>query len=314
MPCSVPASSRRARKSRRSKPSAPRYAIESMASPSAAARPPCTSHWPRWASKTGTAWAIPSYACAALTTAIRLQRGCPVLCDAGADHNLDPAGVPTDVRAAILVHLFGATARRPETDAPLVEDIAQSIGGDCGDVGAITVASFYATKLITTGEGGMLLTDDETLADFARDRRDYDNRDTDAQRYAYKMTDFQAAMGRVQLRRLPCFLDRREELADRYRQGLRDLPVNLPNPDGHVFFRYVLGTPKRNALEAYLTRRGIEAKRPVYKPAHHYLGGDFPNAERVHAECLSLPIYPSLVDADADLVIESVRRFFDHED
>lgn len=256
--------------------------------------------------------AIPSYACAALTTAIRLQRANPVLFDSGFEHNLAAEGIPLSCRYGILVHLFGASAPVPQQDLRLIEDIAQSMGGASGRSAPVAITSFYATKLMTTGEGGMLLTDDADLAEFARDRRDYDNREVDAARHAYKMTEFQAAMGRVQLARLPEFLARRRAIAERYHAGLKDLPVRLPNPDGHVFFRYVVATPHRDALEAFVLERGVEAKRPVYRPAHHYLGGVFPNAERAHAECLSLPIYPSLVDAEADLVIESVRRFFEH--
>ena len=253
--------------------------------------------------------AAPSYACASLITAIHLHGARPELCDSANDFNLDASTIPTHCRAVIVPHLFGAAARMPHADL-VVEDIAQSMGGATGRATRVAITSFYATKLITTGEGGMLLTDDEAIAEYARDRRDYDNRDDFIVRFNYKMTDVQAAIGRVQLTRLPEFLARRREIALRYQTAFRGLPVTLPNPDGHVFFRYVVATPHREALEAHLRADGIDAKRPVYRPAHHHLGGVFPNAERAHAECVSLPIYPSLVDADAGRVIDSLRRFF----
>lgn len=253
--------------------------------------------------------AVPSYACAALITAVGLQRARSVLCDIGPDLNLDPSGVPRDCVAAIVPHLFGAPATLP-TGVKIIEDIAQSMGGNPAGRTPVAITSFYATKLMTTGEGGMLLTNNEDFAEHARDRRDYDNRDEFVLRNNYKMTDIAAAVGRVQLGRLLQFLARRRAIAKQYQAAFAGLPMRLPNPEGHVFFRYVIETRHRDELEMYLRERGVEAKRPVYRPAHHYLGGDFPNAERAHRECLSLPLYPALNDAEIDHVIESVRGFF----
>lgn len=253
--------------------------------------------------------AIPSYACAALVTAVTLQQGRPALCDVGDDYNLDLRTLRVGARVTILPHLFGAPARVPRTGV-VIEDVAQSMGGETGRATPVAVTSFYATKLMTTGEGGMLLTDDGGIAHYARDRRDYDNRDDFALRYPYKMTDFQAAMGRAQLRKLPRFLARRREIAARYETAFAGLPVRRPRPEGHVFFRYVIETDQRDALQRHLRDGGVEAKPPVYRPAHHYLGGAFPRSEEAHRYCLSLPIYPSLVDDQVDHVIESVLRFF----
>jgi dTDP-4-amino-4,6-dideoxygalactose transaminase len=253
--------------------------------------------------------AVPSYGCASVITAIRLQHAKPVLCDIDGRLTLDPHLIPDGCRVSILAHLFGATGALPV--GSVIEDIAQSIGGATGGAGRVAVASFYATKLLTSGgEGGMLLTDEEDIAAYARDRRDYDNRDDFIDRYNYKLTDLQAAVGRVQLRRLPSFIERRREIAAAYDDAFRALPIRLPDADGHVYFRYVVRTDRRNELKAHLLVSGIEAKRPVYRPAHHYLGGAFPESERAHCECLSLPIYPSLIDAEVTHVIDSVRRFF----
>lgn len=258
--------------------------------------------------------AIPSYACAALTTAIRLQYAVPVLCDINSNYTLDAASIPDSCPVGIIAHLFGAPASISPGNCTIIEDIAQSIGGSTGRQTSIAVASFYATKLMTTGEGGMVLTDDAALAEFVRDRRDYDNRNTDVQRYAYKMTDFQAAMGRVQLQKLPAFLQRRHAIAEHYTAALTECPVQLPASPGHVYFRYVLATDQRDALETHLQQQGIEAKRPVYCPAHQTLGLDpdlFPHAERAHNQCLSLPIYPTMVDDQVTHVIESIRHYFE---
>lgn len=253
--------------------------------------------------------ALPSYGCASLITAVRLHHAKPLLCDIGDDLNLDPGRVPQSSAAVILPHLFGAPAPVPE--GVVVEDIAQSMGNGTGTSSPVAVTSFYATKLITTGEGGMVFTDDDAIAECVRDRRDYDNRDDFVTRHNYKMTDVQAAIGRVQLKRLPEFLRRRREIAEAYSAAFAGVPLALPRAEGHAFFRYVVSTTQREELTAHLAARGVEAKRPVYRPAHHYLGGVFPRSERAHEECLSLPLYPALVDDGVTHVIDSVLGFFE---
>lgn len=253
--------------------------------------------------------ALPSYACASLVQTVFWQLAEPILCDVDVTWNLDPDQIPGSSDAVIVPHLFGATARVPAGHT-VIEDIAQSLGGNTGSKSPVAIASFYATKLVTTGEGGMLLTDDASLAAAARDLRDYDNRDDFDVRYAYKMTDFQASLGRVQLRRLPEFIARRREIAAAYNAAFAGLPLVCPLQEDHVYFRYVVSLPERDALQAALTKDGIEAKRPVHRPAHHFLGGDFPRADRAHRECLSLPIYPAMHSDDVRAVIDSVLRFF----
>lgn len=258
----------------------------------------------------GDTIAIPSYACAALAQAVSWQGATSVLCDSGDNFNLDPDRVPDSVMGVIVPHLFGATARLPRHPS-VVEDLAHAIGGPAGNASILAIASFYATKMMTTGEGGMLFTDDEGLAALARDLRDYDNRDDFQIRRAYKMTDFQAAMGRVQVKRLPEFIERRTALARHYHEGLDGLPVVRPRLVDNVHFRYVITSPQRDALESWLRERGIGACRPVYKPAHQTLGGDCPVAQRVHETGLSLPIYPELTTAEASFVIKSIIEFFE---
>ncbi len=254
--------------------------------------------------------AIPAYTCAALATAVVQHGAQPFLCDCGDDYNMDVSGIPSDL-PAIAVHMFGASATLPPNPV-LVEDIAQAIGAPVGRTGNVTIISFYATKLLTTGEGGMLLTDDDALAEHARDLRDYDNRDVFARRHNFKMTDFQAAIGSVQLGRLDQFISRRREIAQQYNDAFRSLPMMLPKGDYHVYSRYVVALENRDALAIHLKRSGIEAKKPVYKPLHHlgFTPSNCPNADQADRQCLSLPIYPSLSDSDVDRIIRAVLAFF----
>lgn len=254
--------------------------------------------------------ALPSYGCASLLTAIDLAEAHPLICDTRNDFNLDPKTVSPEANAVILPHLFGARAPIPASPEMIIEDIAQSIGGPTGRKGVASIASFYATKLVTTGEGGMILTDDEGLAGALRDLRDYDNRDDYKLRYNYKLTEMQAAIGRVQLTRLPEFITRRKEIAAQYNRAFEAMPIALPQGVDHIYFRYVVRTAQREALEAHLRALEIEAKRPVFRPAHHYRPANCPESECAHTEALSIPIHPAMNDADVRRVVCAMTSYF----
>jgi dTDP-4-amino-4,6-dideoxygalactose transaminase len=183
-------------------------------------------------------------------------------------------------------------------------------GRPVGTRGGLAVCSFYATKLLTTGEGGAVTGRAELVAR-ARDARDYDERHDLAPRFNYKMTDMQAALGRSQLVRLDAFIARRRALAARYRTALARAPrCRVPSDAGdrHVYHRFVvaLDVPLEPVL-SHLERRGVTARRPVFRPIHQALGlSGYPNAERLWAQSLSLPCYPSLTDAEADTVVTAL--------
>jgi dTDP-4-amino-4,6-dideoxygalactose transaminase len=168
------------------------------------------------------------------------------------------------------------------------------------------VCSFYATKLLTTGEGGAVAGSADRVAR-VRDARDYDEREDLVPRFNYKLTDMQAALGRSQLARLDAFLARRRAIATRYRAALAGVArCRVPADAGasHVYHRFVVRVERALAqvIEA-LARRGVTARRPVFRPIHRALGLDgYPEAERLWATCLSLPCDPLLADAEADAV------------
>jgi perosamine synthetase len=256
--------------------------------------------------------AIPSYACAAVLNAVHYTGARPVLVDADERTlGLDPDAVPPSADAAIVPHMFGCPARLPR-GLPVIEDCAAGLGEGLGARGVVAIGSFYATKLVAAGQGGIVLTDRADLAARIRDRVDYDNRPSYRVRYNYRMSDLTAALARVQLGRLARTLRARRRIAAAYRRGLRDLPLTLPEAAGHQYYRFVLQvTSGADALLAFLRRRGIEAKRPVFRPLHRTLGlTGFPVADRIHRRGVSLPIYPSLSEADRARVIGAVRSFF----
>ena len=265
---------------------------------------------------------LPSYVCAALVQATRAAAAAPHLVDVDGDSgNLDEPPDAAACAAAIVPHMFGRRAAAVDALAqrlPVVEDLAMALGSDgVGTRGVLAICSFYATKVITSaGEGGMVLTDDEGLARQLRELRDYDGRGLDAQRWNYKLTDVAAAVGRVQVARLPELIRRRRELAARYDEALRDLPVRRPPPvPGSNEYRYVLcledeGIDVEHAMRD-LQAQGVAARRPVPQPLHRGLGlraEDFGGAERMWRQALSLPLYPALTDAEAERVARAAGR------
>ncbi len=227
----------------------------------------------------------------------------------------------------------------------VVEDGAHAAGCEyqgvkLGTHGDAVCFSFYATKNMTTGEGGMVTTNDADLAGRIR-MLSLHGMSRDAwQRYSekgswyyevaeagykYNMTDIQAALGIHQLRRLDGFIERRQAIARRYERAFADLPelslpVELPDRN-HVFHLY----PVRLNLDRLAIGRArfideLRAARigasvhfipvhlhPYYATSFQYRAGAFPRAEQAYERLISLPLYPRMSDADADDVIDAVR-------
>ncbi|MBT4496499.1 MAG: DegT/DnrJ/EryC1/StrS aminotransferase family protein [Gemmatimonadetes bacterium] len=269
---------------------------------------------------------LPSYVCTALLHAAWAAGSTPVAVDVDpSTRNLDVGRVREKLgertRAIIAPHMFGLPApveEIEELDLPVIEDCAMSIGAEhrgrpVGSFGRLSVCSFYTTKMMAAGEGGMVLTDDPELAERVRARREYDGLPASHLRFNYKMTDVEAALGRVQLVRLPEFVARRREVAVLYQRGLVDSGLKLPleNPE-HVYYRYILRAGAgAEPFMAALEEEGVAARRPIDRPLHRELGGEdgeYPHATAAHRKDVSIPIYPSLGATEIDRVIKAVLK------
>ena len=267
---------------------------------------------------------IPSFVCSALLNAVRCIRATPVLADIDPEtFNIDVGDVRRRLtprtRAVIVPHLFGLPADVREIAAlgiPVIEDCAQSLGSrlagaPTGSFGLLSVFSFYTTKVICTGEGGMVASRDAGLLARIRDLRDYDEKADDRPRYNYKLTDLQAAMGMVQLRKLPDFIARRRAIAARYDAFMNECGIKTPAcpPDREaVPYRYVVRTERLEEILAAGRDAGIGYRRPVFKPLHRYLGlSGYPQTDSAFASAPSIPIYPSLSDADIEAILDPLR-------
>lgn len=288
----------------------------------------------------------------------------PVLVDVSDDFNVIPeaihAAISPRTKAIVPVHFGGQACDLDEIYAladdyhlPVVEDAAHAVGATYNGckVGSdalrparssrVSVFSFYATKNMTTGEGGMITTSDDALAERMRlltlhgMSRDAWKRYTSAGSWYYEvvapgykdnMTEIQAALGIHQLRRLDDFIRMRQAHAKIYDSGLADLsevatPI-VQTGRSHVYHLYVI----RLDLNRLTIDRAefIEALRahnigtsvhfipvhlhPFYQERFHYRPGDFPNAASLYARIVSLPLYPRMTEDDVDDVIASVRQ------
>ncbi len=274
----------------------------------------------------------------ATANAIRHAGATPVFADIDpTTYNLAPAvaretATRTDVDAILVVHLYGLPAEMDaladlaaDLEVPLIEDCAQAHGatyrGDrVGSLGDAACFSFYPTKNMTTGEGGIVLTDRHEVAD--RAERYVDHGRTDDGTHAtlghnFRMTNLAAAIGRAQLERLPRFVDRRRENAARLSDGLGGTELSLPaEPEyaRHVYHQYTVRVPDRHAVRDHLADHDIGAgvyyATPIHEePAYDDVAHDAPVAERAAAEVLSLPVHPNVSPDEIDRIAEVIADY-----
>ncbi len=298
----------------------------------------------------GDAVVTSSFSFVASANAIRLAGGTPVFADVDSEtFTLDPDAVASlvdrrdDVVGLLPVHLYGLPAPMDELreiaadhDLFVLEDACQAhgaaIGGDrVGSLGDAACFSFYPTKNMTTGEGGMITTDRD---DVARRAASYVNHGRTADGdggyehatlgHNHRMTSLAAAVGRTQLARLTEFNEARRENAAFYDEQFADLPIETQRvPDGyrHVYHQYTIRAEDRDALEQSLSERnvdtGIYYPTPIHRqPAYETVSAaaaDLPRTERAAEEVLSLPVHPNLTADDRRTVASAVFDHYHHD-
>jgi len=271
---------------------------------------------------------IPSFVCSAVLNAVNYTGATAVVVD------IEPLTFNISVEAAkraitgktkaiIVPHMFGCPAEIDELSElgiPIIEDCAQAIGANfkgqkAGSFGLLSVFSFYATKVLATAEGGLVLSDSEDLISRIRDLRDYDNKDDYILRYNYKMTDIQASLGLSQLSFLERFIRRRREIAAHYFEEFKDCNLSLPvwkEGKDHIYYRFIIKT-KDDASEYLekLEQKKVICRLPVYIPLHIYLNlSGFPQTMEAWQKTISIPLYPSLTEKEIEKIIATVREIF----
>tara|TARA_R110002124_G_scaffold53840_3_gene153995 strand:- start:3798 stop:4874 length:1077 start_codon:yes stop_codon:yes gene_type:complete len=277
---------------------------------------------------------VPSFSFAATANAVALAGATPVFVDIEKDYfSVDPAAVEAAItpqtRAIMPVHLYGhpalmveLTAIAKKHDLIVFEDAAQahaaSVNGiPVGNWGIAGSFSFYPTKNMTSGEGGMITTSSDELARMARVLRNqgmerrYEN---EVVGFNTRMTDIHAAIGRVQLGKLAGWTKQRQDNAQFFNENLSGV-VTPPTADGsvHVYHQYTIRVVDhdRDAFAEALAARGIGTgvyyPTPIHRLPSFKLELDLPVTEEVATQALSLPVYPSLTQQERDTIVEAVN-------
>ena len=281
----------------------------------------------------------------------------PIFVDCQRDTmTIDPAAIEAAVtsrtRAIVPVHFAGRPARMDAIatiakrhDLLVVEDAAHAIesvfhGRKIGSLSPLTCFSFYATKNMTTAEGGMITTDDEQLARKIKviglhglsadawsrfSDQGYKHYDVVFPGFKYNLTDLAASVGLAQLPKLSIWLRRREQIWARYLEALADLPLTLPAPPAtdtlharHLFTVLIHDNARvtRDEFLAQMHRRGIGTgvhyralhTHPYYRERWGFRPEQFPNAYDIGERTVSLPLAPKLTEADVERVIVAARE------
>jgi perosamine synthetase len=268
---------------------------------------------------------VPAYTFPATANVVALAGARPVLVDVDPETmNLGPeavAGAVTErTRAVLVVHLFGRPAPWEEIEAAvpagveLLEDAAGGLGARragraCGGLGRLGCLSFHPRKIVTTGEGGAVTTNDGDIAETIRGLRHHGWRGAEmpAPGLNYRLSDVLCALGIAQLRRLEALLEERERLAAAY-AGRLAAHVGLPSADEgdrHGWQAYVVRLDRRDEALKALHDAGIQAQIGTY--ALHRLEayrdqGPFPGADAAYERALALPFHNRLTEEDLDRV------------
>jgi perosamine synthetase len=278
--------------------------------------------------KPGDEIILPSYVCASVLNAIDYTGANAVLTEIE-PVTLNPTAeiiegrLTSKTKAVILTHTFGFPADLDgilSLGIPVIEDCAQALGAtfrnkQVGSWGTISVFSFYATKMICSGHGGMVCTGDDQLAEALRDLSSPDARDNYRVRYNYRMSDLVAGLAVSQLSKLPGFVNRRREIAGIYRHALSDCDVVLQQAIPHsepAFYRFVCQVERASEFIQRTREDGVFCDRPVSRPLHDYLGmkgsPSFENTDQVWNRTVSIPLYPSLSEAEISSIISVVTE------
>jgi dTDP-4-amino-4,6-dideoxygalactose transaminase len=284
---------------------------------------------------------VPAHTFVATASAVVNVGATPILVDVAADYNIDVGKIEEAItprtRAIIPVHLNGHMANMAEVariaekySLVVIEDACQSLGATFGGKGAGSLGltgcwSFYPFKMLGGyGDGGAITTNDPETARRAKLLR-YNGEDRQTGAYHYHgftclLDNLQAAFLDVKLRHIPSWIERRKQIAKRYREGMIDFKaVALPHfPDSRcddVFQNYVIRTEKRDALVEYLKERGVETLVHWRKPYYSYkalalVDSGFPETESISRQVLSLPMNVEISYEQVDYIVSSVRSFF----
>jgi perosamine synthetase len=259
---------------------------------------------------------FPGYVCSALRHAVSMANGKEQLIDVSPDSpnisKKDVNDIEHDI--SIIPHMYGLPIDIENNRNPIIEDCCQALGAKINDEfvglkGDIGIFSFYVTKLMTSGgQGGMFISKNKELVDSARDYREFDLRNDTKKRFNFQMTDLQAAIGREQLKKLPSFLQKREEIFNIYKKEGFTLLDTDDEKKSPVRYRAIIKTSNPLKMIKNLEANGIKAIIPTED--WEILGSNklFPNSLKLSKETVSIPVYPSLTISEIDQILSVLTK------
>lgn len=287
---------------------------------------------------------IPAITFASVANSVLYQGATPVFVDCKRDNwNIDPecieSAITSKTKAIMPVHLYGVPCDiKPiveiaqRANLPVIEDCAEAHGAErdsqlVGSFGTIGCFSFYGNKIITTGEGGMCVTSDESLDNRMRVLRDHGMNKSrrywhDEVGYNYRMTNLQAAVGCAQLERMEEFLERKRWIAEQYRGRLCDTDLELPAEDAdakNVYWLYTVllakdrGEQDRDDVIASLGEQGIDTRPFFYAlhklPPYRQFARELPHSESISERGITLPSFHNISEAEIDRVSTAILEW-----
>ncbi|WP_058486640.1 DegT/DnrJ/EryC1/StrS family aminotransferase [Defluviitalea phaphyphila] len=278
---------------------------------------------------------------------ILFERAIPVFVDIDSETlNLDISQIEEKItnktKAILCVDVFGQPINMVEIkkiakkyNLYVIEDSCEALGSiygeyKAGSLGDAAAFAFYPNKQITTAEGGVIVTNNDKVAELCRSMRSQGRAITglwlyhERLGYNYRLSEIHAALGLAQMERIDTIIEKRDKVARYYNEKLEQFswikrPVIDPNVTKMSWFVYVIRVNKniRNKLIDFLRRNGIECKpyftpihlQPFYKEQFGYKEGDFPNTEKAGDECIAIPFYTNLGKKDIDYVVDVIKKF-----
>jgi UDP-4-amino-4-deoxy-L-arabinose-oxoglutarate aminotransferase len=266
---------------------------------------------------------LPTYVCRNVLEAVLAVGAVPVICDVGPEWVMTPKEIEPHITprtaAIIAVHIFGFpvdVAAIKEFNVLVIEDACHAFGlelegGPAGTLGEISFFSFHATKCLTTGEGGMLVSNNREILARALSLRDGYLKVE--KRIPSPMSDMQAALGLAQLGRYNAFINRRKKLKNKYTEAFQNIPsIELPANAPDFLFRFPLRNKTDMSIDHIQTQMaayGIHIRKGVDSLIHRELNlqdNDFSNALLHFNQTFSLPYYPVLEIFESDYVVSSL--------
>ena len=276
---------------------------------------------------------IPSYSESAILHACSYVGAKPVIVDINHNNygiNLEATqkAITQATKLIYIPHLFGVPVDISifqNISIPILEDITQSLGAEfkekrIGTEGLMSICSFTDEKMITTAQGGVILSKNKELISKCRKLTEYKNMETYEVRYNYRLCDLLAALGLNQIKYLPRYIEKRRLIAEEYdnifkKAGLN--PFSLTVDRYNVFYKYILILEgKLQKVINHLKKVHIESEPAIRIPLHRLLKLDpalYPNTEKAWYTSLSLPIYPTMKKNEIERVAKEVIRALEEE-